>query len=105
MSVTLFKPAAPQRACHRPRHATLSVTVTAQAATVACPRCQRQYQRLAGSHSRRRDRRSVRLTELLVDVGDKVKKGQLLATLQQDSVAADLAQSRANLAEASAAPG
>lgn len=45
----------------------------------------------------------LRLTDLLVDVGDKVKKGQLLATLQQDSVAADLAQSRANLAEASAA--
>ena len=45
----------------------------------------------------------LRLTELLVDVGDRVHKGQLLARLQQQSVAAELAQSQATLAEAVAA--
>lgn len=45
----------------------------------------------------------LRLTELLVDVGDRVHKGQLLARLQQQSVAAELAQSKATLAEAVAA--
>lgn len=43
-----------------------------------------------------------RLTDVLVQVGDKVKKGQLLARLATDTVQADLAQSRANLAEAQA---
>ena len=45
----------------------------------------------------------LRLTELLVDVGDRVHKGQLLARLQQQSVAAELAHSQATLAEAVAA--
>lgn len=44
----------------------------------------------------------LRLTEVLVNVGDKVQKGELLATLQQETVAADLAQTRASLAEAQA---
>ena len=45
----------------------------------------------------------LRLTELLVDVGDRVHKGQLLARLQQQSIAAELAHSQATLAEAVAA--
>jgi HlyD family secretion protein len=44
----------------------------------------------------------LRLTEVLVNVGDRVKRGQLLARLQGDTVAADMAQTRANLAEAEA---
>ncbi|MGL4204598.1 MAG: efflux RND transporter periplasmic adaptor subunit [Aeromonadaceae bacterium] len=44
----------------------------------------------------------LRLVEVLANVGDRVQKGQLLARLQQDSVAAELAQTRANLAEAQA---
>lgn len=44
----------------------------------------------------------LRLTEVLVNVGDRVRKGELLATLQQETVAADLAQTRASLAEAQA---
>ena len=43
-----------------------------------------------------------RLVEVLVQVGDKVKKGQLLARLASDTVQADLAQSRAGLTEAQA---
>ncbi len=43
-----------------------------------------------------------RLVEVAVQVGDKVKKGQLLARLSADTVNADLAQSRASLAEAKA---
>ncbi len=45
----------------------------------------------------------LRLTDVLVDVGSVVKKGQVLARLQSDTVAAELAQSRAAVAEAEAA--
>jgi RND family efflux transporter MFP subunit len=44
----------------------------------------------------------LRLLEVLVNVGDNVRRGQLLARLQSESVAADVAASRANLAEAQA---
>ena len=43
-----------------------------------------------------------RLTEVLVNVGDQVKKGQVLARISGDTVAAELAQSKAALAEAEA---
>ena len=45
----------------------------------------------------------LRLTQVLVNIGDRVKKGQPLATLAGDTVRAEAAQSRANLAEAEAA--
>lgn len=44
----------------------------------------------------------LRLDEVLVNVGDQVRKGQLLARLQSDTLRADLAQTRASLAEAEA---
>lgn len=44
----------------------------------------------------------LRLTEVRVNVGDVVKRGQVLAELQRDTVQADLAATRANLAEAQA---
>ncbi len=43
-----------------------------------------------------------RLTEVLVNVGDRVKKGQVLARVDDDTISAELAQSRAALAEAQA---
>lgn len=43
-----------------------------------------------------------RLTEVLVNVGDRVKKGQVLARVDDDTIAAELAQSKAALAEAQA---
>lgn len=43
-----------------------------------------------------------RLTEVLVNVGDRVQKGQLLARVADDVVAAELAQSRAAVEEAQA---
>ena len=45
----------------------------------------------------------LRLTQVLVNVGDTVRKGQLLATLAGDTLRAEVAQSRASLAEAEAA--
>jgi RND family efflux transporter MFP subunit len=45
----------------------------------------------------------LRLTEVLVNVGDSVRKGQLLARLNTETIAADLAQAQAALAEARAA--
>ncbi len=44
----------------------------------------------------------LRLTQVLVNVGDSVKKGQLLATFAGDAVQADVAQARASLMEAQA---
>jgi RND family efflux transporter MFP subunit len=45
----------------------------------------------------------LRLTEVLVNVGDTVKRGQPLAKIATDAVLADLAQARASVAEAEAA--
>lgn len=45
----------------------------------------------------------LRLTDVRVDVGSRVRKGQVLALLSSDTVAAELAQSRAAVAEAEAA--
>ncbi|MGZ8274281.1 MAG: efflux RND transporter periplasmic adaptor subunit, partial [Burkholderiaceae bacterium] len=47
----------------------------------------------------------MRLTEVLVNVGDTVKRGQLLARIASDAVAADLAQARASVTEAEASLG
>jgi RND family efflux transporter MFP subunit len=44
----------------------------------------------------------VRLTDVLVNVGDWVRKGQLLAVLRQDGLLAELAALRAQVAEAQA---
>jgi RND family efflux transporter MFP subunit len=44
-----------------------------------------------------------RITEVTVDVGDAVKKGQLLARIATDTVNANVAQARASVAEAEAA--
>jgi HlyD family secretion protein len=44
----------------------------------------------------------LRLTQVLVNVGDTVKKGQLLATFAGDAVRADVAQAKASLLEAQA---
>jgi len=43
-----------------------------------------------------------RVTSVLVNVGDRVRKGQTLATLNTEAVAAELAQVRASVAEAEA---
>lgn len=44
----------------------------------------------------------LRLTDVKVNVGDRVRQGDLLATLQSDSVRAELAQAQASLSEARA---
>jgi HlyD family secretion protein len=45
----------------------------------------------------------LRITDIRVNVGDVVKRGQVLATFATDTVAAELAQTRASVAEAEAA--
>lgn len=45
---------------------------------------------------------NLRISQVLVEVGQTVRKGQLLATLRDDSVRADLAQQEAAVAEAKA---
>jgi RND family efflux transporter MFP subunit len=44
----------------------------------------------------------LRVTQVLAGVGDRVRKGQVLATLRADTVNADVSQTRASLAEAEA---
>lgn len=44
----------------------------------------------------------LRVTDVLVNVGDTVKRGQVLARLADDAVLADLAQARASVVEAEA---
>jgi len=44
----------------------------------------------------------LRIAEVRVNVGDTVKKGDILATFASDTVRADVAQARANLAQAEA---
>ncbi|NBY17396.1 MAG: efflux RND transporter periplasmic adaptor subunit [Betaproteobacteria bacterium] len=44
----------------------------------------------------------LRLTDVKVNVGDRVRQGDVLATLQSDSVRAELAQAQASLSEAQA---
>ena len=44
----------------------------------------------------------VRLNELMVQVGDKVKRGQLLAKFSEDTISTEVAQQEAMLAEAEA---
>ena len=44
----------------------------------------------------------LKVTEVRVNVGDRVQKGDVLATLQADTLRAELAQSEASLAEAAA---
>lgn len=46
---------------------------------------------------------NLRLTEVLVNVGDRVKKGQVLARIDAQTVQAELAQTRASVTEAEAA--
>lgn len=45
---------------------------------------------------------NYRLTEVLVNVGDRVRKGQILARIAADTVAAEVAQTQAAVAEAEA---
>ena len=45
----------------------------------------------------------LRLQDVLVNVGDAVQRGQLIARLNDSTIAADVAQTRASLAEAQAA--
>lgn len=44
----------------------------------------------------------LRITEVRVNVGDRVQRGDLLATLQSDTLRAELAQAQASLAESAA---
>jgi HlyD family secretion protein len=45
----------------------------------------------------------LRLTEVLVNVGDNVRRGQVLASFSPETIHAELAQQQANIAEAEAA--
>jgi len=95
-------PASPAQATAAPRP-TLTVTVEAPAATelnvtlAANGNIAAWQEAVVGSESN-----GLRLGEVRVNVGDVVKKGQVLATFVGDTVRADVAQARASLAEARA---
>ena len=48
---------------------------------------------------------NYRITEVLAQVGDKVKKGQVLARIASDTVASELAEAKASVAELAASAG
>ncbi|TWI64403.1 RND family efflux transporter MFP subunit [Pseudoduganella lurida] len=75
----------------RPQTASLPVRLTANGNVAAWQEAS------LGSESN-----GLRLTEVRVNVGDVVKKGQVLAVFSADTVNADVAQARAALAEAQA---
>ena len=96
------KPAASGAAASAPR-ASLTVTVTTPQAT-------RWPQTLAANGSITAwqeaiigaEAQGLRLTEVRAQVGDRVKRGQVLALLSSETLAADAAATRASLAEAEA---
>jgi len=75
----------------RPEKATLPIRLTANGNVSAW------QEAIIGSESN-----GLRLTEVRVNVGDVVKKGQVLAVFSPDTVNADVAQARASLLEAEA---
>jgi RND family efflux transporter MFP subunit len=75
----------------RPEKATLPIRLTANGNVSAW------QEAVIGSESN-----GLRLTEVRVNVGDVVKKGQVLAVFSPDTVNADVAQARASLLEAEA---
>lgn len=75
----------------RPETSELSVTLAANGNVAAWQEAS------IGSESN-----GLKLAEVRVNVGDVVKKGQVLATFSAESVQADVAQARASLAEARA---
>ncbi|QBE64657.1 efflux RND transporter periplasmic adaptor subunit [Pseudoduganella lutea] len=75
----------------RPQQATLPLRLTANGNVAAWQEAS------LGSESN-----GLRLTEVRVNVGDVVKKGQVLAVFSADTVNADVAQAKAALAEARA---
>ncbi|MEJ7687682.1 MAG: efflux RND transporter periplasmic adaptor subunit [Variovorax sp.] len=75
----------------RPETSELSITLAANGNVAAWQEAS------VGSESR-----GLRLAEVRVNVGDVVKKGQVLATFSTETVQADVAQARASVAEARA---
>lgn len=106
----LRKPAPAATTAAAPAPAEASATRPALAVSVAVPESMELAQTLAangniaawqeaavGSESN-----GLRLAEVRVNVGDQVRKGQVLAVFAGDTVQAELARLRANLAEAEA---
>ncbi|HYW56959.1 MAG TPA: efflux RND transporter periplasmic adaptor subunit [Polaromonas sp.] len=75
----------------QPAQASLPINLSANGNVVAW------QEAVIGSESN-----GLRLTQVLVNVGDSVKAGQVLARFSGDSVQADVAQARASLVEAQA---
>lgn len=75
----------------RPQPAELAITLVANGNIAAWQEAS------VGSESN-----GLRLADVRVNVGDRVKKGQVLATFSPETVNADVAQARASLAEARA---
>ena len=94
------KPATSQPAASKP---SLTVTLTT-------PQSQNMAQRLSANGSLAAwqealigaEANGLKITEVRVNVGDRVQRGDVLATLQADSLRAELAQAEASLAEATA---
>jgi len=95
----------PQTAAPKPPSAKPSLTVT-----LTTPQSQNMAQRLSANGSLAAwqealigaEANGLKITEVRVNVGDRVQRGDVLATLQADSLRAEMAQAEATLAEATA---
>ena len=101
--VTLAVHAADKPAAAAPAKPALTVTVTSpQQATVPLKIAANGNVAAWQEASIGTEANGLRLAEVRVNVGDVVKRGQVLATFAADTVAAELAQTRAAVAEAEA---
>lgn len=105
IGVCAWPVAAQEQRSSPPVQAKPSLTVNVQA-----PQSQVMAQRLQANGSLAAWQEAVvgaevnglKITEVRVNVGDKVQRGDVLATLQSDTLRAELAQAEASLAEANA---
>jgi RND family efflux transporter MFP subunit len=106
----MFSRGKPEGAAAKPRDAAAAPAKPALTVTVAKPEASELTVTLAANGnvaawqeaSIGSESNGLRLAEVRINVGDVVKKGQVLATFSQETVQADVAQARASLAEAKA---
>ena len=96
------KPASPAAAASAPKAALTVTTTTPQTATLPLKLSANGNIAAWQEASIGTEANGLRLAEVRVNVGDVVKRGQVLASFAPDTIQADLNQTRASIAEAEA---
>ena len=109
-SPTAAVPAAASPAAGKPATSQTAASKPSLTVTLTTPQSQNMAQRLSANGSLAAwqealigtEANGLKITEVRVNVGDRVQRGDVLATLQADSLRAEMAQAEATLAEATA---